>query len=283
MPEPVPEVDDLDLAASAAIDGVAPQLEETVDGVAAPGSRELEARVARLRPVVDALSNPVQQPDTRIRDDQVRRALSVAEADGAASARSDTGAPSRPARPPVRRWLAAAAAIAVVVVGALALARLASSHGPRAQTASVAGTGTRSTAAPAAGPSEALGGASAAGTSNVDQLPDLGSAADADALVTLVRRHQANDQAAAPSLPTTTVFGSSATPGAGATPPNSACATSVQAAHRDLGPLDLVARASLAGQRVEVLVFRTGSTLTDGLRVLAVRPSDCRVLVDRSA
>ena len=129
-----------------------------------------------------------------------------------------------------------------------------------------------------------MGGTATSGSS-VDQLPDLGSAADADALVALVRQHRAaSPEGAAPS-PTTTVAGPShaASAGVGSTTDDAACVTSVQTAHPDLGPIDLVAHASLAGQTVEVLVFGTASNPVSGARVLAVRPADCQVLVDRPA
>ncbi len=283
---PVPEVDDLDLAASAVIDGVASHLGDSAHEVASQSPETLEARVAQLRPVVAALGHPIQQPDTRVRDEQVQRALSTARAGGVGPEHpAVASAPSRPGGPPLRRWLGVAAAIAVLVVGALALARLASTHGSRAQTASRAQAAAGSTTAPAAQPNAAASGAAPAGPPRVDRLPDLGTAADANALVALVRRHQANSRTGLPSNPPSTVAatGANATSGAGADENGSACVTSVRAEHRDLGPTDLVARASLAGQTVEVLVFGPGSTPARGARVLAVRPSDCQVLVDRPA
>ena len=285
---PLPEADDVDLAASAVIDGVDPHLDVAAGEVAGPAPEVVEARVAQLRPAVEALTQPIQQPDTRVRDEQVRRAISTRSVAEAGAADHDlVGERSQPRAPAARRWLAAAAAIAVLVVGALAVARLASGHGPRAQTASRADTAAGSTTQPAAQPNAAAGGVAAAGPSSIDQLPDLGSATDADGLVVLVHQHQANGRTGPASGPTTTtVAGPSAgaaSSGAGTAEDDATCVTTVQATHPGLGPLDLVARASLAGQTVEVLVFQAGSAPASAARVLAVRPSDCQVLVDRPA
>jgi hypothetical protein len=294
-PWPVPEVDELDLAASAWLDeagsgGRAPEPGVPAGGPAR-GPGEVEARAAQLRPAVEALAESIQQPDTRIRDEQLRRALAARRlADDPSTDPAGTlvggGYPSGRLVAGARRGLAVAAAIGLLLVGALAVAHLASSHGPGAHTASVAGAAASTTQA-AADPDAALPQAGVQGSASLDQLQDLGSFADADALVARVGQHQGNGRFKGLFGPATTAAGpeaqASAAATAGLAERSETCEAAVRAARHDLGPIDQVARASLAGQAVEVLLFGAGPAPTEVARVVAVRPADCQVVVDRTA
>ncbi len=292
-PWPVPEVDDLDLAASALLDEAGSGSDQSTSdqGVRADGSPRgstaVEARAAELRSVVEALAEPMDQPDTSIRDAQLHRALASGRlTDDPADALGAGGGGSGRGGARARRWLAvAAAAVALLLVGGLAVAHLASSHSPGAQTASVAGSAAATTTSPAAQPDAALPQAGTQSSASLAQLPDLGSFATADALVARVGRHQANGRFSGLFGPTSTVAGATSQPSAGVdrTDDGSTCEATVRAGRHDLGPLDQVARASVAGQAVGVLLFAAGPAPADVARVVAVRPADCQVVVDRTA
>ncbi len=289
-PRDVPEVDDLDLAASDLLDGVGPT---TGPQPLEPGATDpttpiepaaVEARAAQLRTAVDALAEPIQQPDTTTREAQIRRALAAGRRRDLAPAVPPEAAAGRSRAIGVRarRAMAAAAAILVVLLGAVAVAHLASNHEPGTQTASVAGSAATTTE-PGAQPDAALPQAGTPIPSDGDLLADLGSFADADALVARARQQPAGGQFSPSSGPTSTVAGSSTQAGAGVVNGENAttCLAAVRRGRGELGPLDLAARATLAGQPVEVFVFRAGPAPAEGARVLAVRPTDCHVVVDR--
>ncbi len=292
-PWPVPPADELDLAASELVDRVAPtsqggHAESPTGGraeVAHPdrsqpernGASAVEARAAKLRPVVDALGESIQQPDTSVRDAQIRQALAVRGAAQAASAPADDGVRQiRPSRPLARRWLAVAAALLVLVAGGWVVAHLAGSS-TTTRSASIAGPANGSTTSvPRA--------AYAAPATGAADLPDLGAASDGADLVARVRQHQASSAERAASAPTSTVVPTPSAPSAASGEPQAAivtaCTGGVRATHPELGPIDLVARATVGGQAVDVLVFAAASP-AEPARVVAVRPTDCRVVVDQ--
>jgi hypothetical protein len=281
---PFPDPDELDRAASDLVDGLA----DGADPSLGPAEQvDLAGRVDRLHRVTEALGQEIQQPETSVRDEQIARAVARGQAQVARAL-----APATPLRPirndqatlgrrRVRTVLAAAAALVALVAGILVVQRVAHDRGSRTTRAAIA---TAPTAQATAGGPEAAG---PAGTGTpFEQLPDLGSATDAGQLGALVTGRLALEgPAIAGQTPSSTA--SVAGPGASPTPDASgasapSCEASIRAAHRDLGGLGLAARASLAGQPVEVLVFEP--TATGGrARLFAASPTTCTVLVDRPA
>jgi len=271
---PLPDPDGLDRAASDLVDGRA---DASTTSLGPAEQEDLARRVERLRRVTRALGQEVQQPDTHVRDEQIARAV----AEGRARA-TQSGAPPTPVRPirdGQRVWprrhrgiLAAAAAVVALVTAILVVQRVAADHGSRASRAAIA---------IAPGAQATPGGPLAAGPASAGtpfgQLADLGSATDADQLAAMVA-----DRLAGPAPP---VSARTPTPGAATADGSTAgpsCQAPLRAAHPDLGNLRLAARATLAGQPVEVLVFAP-TTPGQPARLFAASATTCTVLVDRAA
>jgi hypothetical protein len=322
----LPEPDDLDLAASDLIDGDRALLgrpeSRPADDPGTTASRPVDGepgdalaqRVERLRPVVDALREPVPPPATSIRDEQIWRALTqpgasaaTSTAGPAASASTSDGLagpegldqlarrrhapgldgnhPPGGARSGGRSpiVLAVAAAVLVLVVGAaLVVAHIGSTSRQDKQVAATAGTAPGTTGDRGGATAGAPTAAPAAGTGpelDLAGLTNLGAAKDAAGLAALVQRHQATSSATGePEGPGAQSEQASRTAAPAA--PSPGCEAAVRAARGDLGALSLRARATLAGRPVEVLLFAPGTGSAVG-RLVAVDPQTCEVLVDR--
>jgi len=272
--------DQLDLAASLAIDGQDPA--DALDGhMPTPAERrEIEARTARLRSVVDAVAAPVAPPTTERRAAQLEAAaaaLGRADPSGAVTPIS-TRTRRRPRARAVAPWAVAAAIAAVIAVAVSALTgqkheRYAATSAAEGGTATVAPT---TTVAPVAGVPQ-YGAQSKPATAPTD----LGSFADAGALAARARDALSSRALTAGPAATQRATASGTVP--------ASTSTTCSSALRRLAPRDTTvvydAEAVLGTNPVRVVVYApaTGAqTSTSTSRTLVVvDTATCHVLVDR--
>jgi hypothetical protein len=304
MTEPLqpPEFDLSDLAASAALDG------ETLDPMP-PGAPPVDdalvaARIDTFQLVSAAVAADIVLPEPAVRDVQLATALATALAlsaessapSGSADGEVPTppvGLASRRARPSRRRWIAIAAAAAVV---ALAIPFInAIQHQSSSVQTSASSAGTPSTAATADALVQAastitppINGTPPNTTSSVAPAPatlassttiasgvapgDLGPASSPQELAALIRGAEP-DLLTAPVSPTTIVS---------ASPVAVACDSHERAQYAGLGALVLGTTAEFRGAPVAVLVYAVSTASGSGYRLLAVAPGNCTTVVDLS-
>jgi hypothetical protein len=305
MTEPLqpPEFDLSDLAASAALDG------ETLDPMP-PGAPPVDdalvaARIDTFQLVSAAVAADIVLPEPAVRDVQLATALATALAlsaessapSGSADGEVPTppvGLASRRARPSRRRWIAIAAAAAVV---ALAIPFInAIQHQSSSVQTSASSAGPPSTAATADALVQAAstitppanGPASSTSTSSVAPAPaplasstttasevapgDLGPASSPQELADLIRAAEP-DLLIAPASPTTTVPASRVAVAGG---------SHQRVQYAGLGALVLGTTAEFRGAPVAVLVYAVSTAIGSGHRLLAVTPGNCTTVVDLS-
>ncbi len=288
MTDPTPLSDDeLDLAASLAIDG-----QELLDrSLSDDDRRRVEARMAELRPAVDAVGEPVPVPTAEVRAGHIAAAIAaVAEPDIAAEVDPprDLRRPRRGRARAVAPWAAAAAAVVLVVAALASLAGRGDSHSAATSATfqPVAGAlAENSTITTAASP-QTRQYENATGS---DALSDLGSVATADALDALVlrtlhSRTTALGAATGTSSPTLATAGSTTTTTAPSSSSGSgvaSCAAAAAALRPAVGAVVLQARATLDGRRVVLLVYDTAGSTSASRRLVAFDAASCEVLVDR--
>ena len=332
MTEPLdlPDADPADLAASAALDAGSHAgeigLGEAPAGADSPESLEpaVADRLEQFRRVQSAMTSGLTPPDPATRDAHIAAALAaltadlltadiataaadVASAEGpdatvAAAAPTDdlaarrTGAARHRTR---NRWLAAAAAVALVALAVPLVNALrdqssstsnmaASTSGTEAPTAAFtpfgapaeprAGDNGVTTTSAAAATNQSETAASADTTFTPAVAGDLGSASSPQELAGLVQTAEPQAMTATPP-PTGTADADTPTTTADPAGP-AGCDGAVRAASPELGPLVVVTSAQYRGLPVEVLVYATTSGTGGAHRLIAVTPSDCAIVVD---
>jgi hypothetical protein len=291
-----PDADVVDLAASALVDGwPADQHGDNLDPAV------LEARIEAFRAVSAAVATDITSPRLAVIDHHIEVALAAIDE---APASDPITLESRRAPWSSRRWLAVAAAVAAIALALPLLNSLRDETTNQQLTATgaadtnddarvlagdipaEAGTPTTTSAAPGGSPTPTVEAASAGA--------GLGDVTSEDELASLVRTAAPalsttpDPTPPAPSLPSTTLAGATATSigpatSSGPAPTTSLCDATVRATHPELEPALLITSATLRGVYLEVLVYASGASATSPYRVIAVTPSDCQIVVDRLA
>ncbi|HEY5153802.1 MAG TPA: hypothetical protein VIJ47_03640 [Acidimicrobiales bacterium] len=295
----LPEPDPADLLASARLDGDASLPLGTVD------PDEVAARSAELQLVIDRLGEPVTLPPAGVMDDQIARAIAsldiadAPEGDPLGTTPPGDNVVSLTERPKgrnaSRRWvaLAAAAAVVVAIAGAVALGNQPHTSSFDTVAAPVAGSDAPSSSTPpeinqldsSGGPSSSTtAGASTA--PKASEVPDLGAVASAEALSAEVKQESPTLAAATESSTTTQAVAATTStavnlPVAPLLAPVAvpSCDASVRASVPSLGELVFSATAVYQGVPVEVLVYR--GSQPSSYRLIAAQADTCAVLVDR--
>jgi hypothetical protein len=306
--EALADLDPIDEAASAALDG------EPFEPDAALDADLVAARVDELADVRARLGAPVAPPDPDVVDAHIAAALadltdltepSTDSADaGEADAREGDGsvAPvvplgSRRRRSTAGRWLAVAAAVAVVAL-AIPVVRSLTDRTSSNDTASVASADTSSTTGGDAAAMESTGSqafssttlsAVAPGGTTTDQgqaAGDIGQADDPVELAALVRQHAPDptDQSTTQSTSSTVATDPAASTATttpltrSASPP--ACDAEARAQHPGLGALRYAATATYQSIPVSVAVYEVPDPTTVTYRLMVNRLDTCAVLLD---
>ena len=291
----------VDQAASATLDG-APH-EDTADGV---DPATLAGVVGQFAAVAALVAEPTPTPPTSVVDRHIEAALAAFEPAPAADrvvgpAVVPIAAHRRP-RPAVGRWLAVAAAIAVVALAIPVLRSLASSssssHDTAATSASVASAGSEVADQSPAAPRSGQATESGASTTTAPPSPELGntdvassqvalgsasSSAELDALV-----HQAAPAATtAQGSTSTTVATDSVTPTSTtlatpvplSSPPS--CDATIRATRPELGAIRFAASAVYQSRPVQVIIYEVPGDGPTSYRLIATAANDCAVLLDQ--
>ena len=291
------ELDPTDLAASVALDNESP--DDQRDLPLDPAS-PVAIRVDQFRRISTAVAADIVTPESAVRDAHLAAALAAVSPDkalGESTRSSETvvALADRRDHPARRRWLAAAAAVAVVAL-AVPFANAIRHQSNTVQTsASSASPPSTASPVPAAGPIAPDAGGSSTTTgpggprtgpvdptitsSVVISSPplDLGSASSPQELAALV--HTADPRLATPpnSLSSTQdgTVSSTIAPTAAAT-----CDAAERTHYPGLGDLVLATTAQYRGTNVDVLVYAAPTTAGPSYRLLAVTPGDCTTVVD---
>ncbi|MGZ4718650.1 MAG: hypothetical protein ACXWCB_18320, partial [Acidimicrobiales bacterium] len=272
-------------------------------------------RVQELTAVTELLAAPVPAPEPSVVDAHIEAALAAHAAATASPAPAGSSAPAdvdrsvRPAvasladrrrRPAVGRWLAVAAAIAVIALAIPVLRSLSDSSSRSSDTAaSVSASTDSANGAEAAGNDQAQSPAQSDGRAAPTTTPakqsdaavgatsggDLGSA-DTDLALTALVQQAAPDATGHPTTQSSTAYSqldSSTT----TTPPltrstGPSCDGITRASHPELGALRYSATATYQSVPVEVAVYEVPDPTTVTYRLIATATDDCRVLVDRT-
>jgi len=266
--------DELDLAASLAIDG------QAFDGrpLSADDRERVDERALELQAAVDAVAEPVPAPPAETRAAQLAAAV-AASGGGETMGVGAAATPLRPARAGrgARRrvraaapWAAAAAVAAVVVI---AVAALAGHHQQDEKTSAASATGATTTAptsttVPSFSPVESA--------LPSDALADLGTVADAGALASRVRAESSSALAKSADQSTS---GQQTT----STPPSyrSTCSPALATLEPRVGAVVYQAQAVLGTTPVQVLVYEPADRAHPARQLVALDRASCRVLVDR--
>lgn len=296
-PDDIP--DPADLAASARLDGDTTFVEE--EGL---DTDDVARRVAELAQVRSWLSQPVEPPAPDVIDSQMAQALAaldLASDSGTDRQATDLAAPvalsDRRRAHPGRRWIAVAAAVAALALGAAIVA----THQPSTSSFDTV-AGTTAGPSPASQSEGATSGAAAAdqaGSAPTDTaatapaLPDLGAISSEQALTTEI--HQVTEPATAshqassttvPAIVTTTSSLLTSPPSSIASvelsplslsPP---CDTELRRDDPSLGVLVYAATAVYKNIPTEVLIYGTPADAPVAYRVVVVRTDTCAVLLD---
>lgn len=304
--DPNGPLDPVDEAASAAIDGLEPD-----DRAVAVDPARLDERVLALTRVTALLAEPVHPPEPSVIDTHIGAALAALDAGPAATGAeaSPIGAAApveqpvgptvaslaeRRRRPAVGRWLAVAAAIAVVALAIPVVQSLSKTSTSSQDTASVAADAADSNEAdptaespqPATSKSDRSSASSTTTSSSTDATVEpvsganLGTAETPQALTALVQEAAPPDTAAG-----STTSAESSTQATTTTMPSTRslthCDATNRASHPDLGALRYTATATYQSVPVEVAVYDVPDSTTASSRLIATAVDDCRVLLDQ--
>jgi hypothetical protein len=297
QPADAAALDPVDEAASAALDGQALDPARTVD------DELLAARVEELSAVSALVAAPVTPPGASVVDVHVAAALAELRPPAARPTMAPAGPAvvpleSRRRRPAVSRWLAVAAAIAVVALAIPIVQSLSESSSTSSSTAASVASSDSSAPDAASTDDQELHAADAPpGSSTTATTPafgettsdptqsdgDIGTADDPTELAALVHEHapDATDQSTTQS---TADAGSGSPPTTIAplttrsSPP--ACDAAARAHHPGLGSLRYTASATYQTIPVVVLVYEVPDPTTISYRLIVARTDTCAVLLD---
>ncbi len=298
-------VDALDDAASAVLDGL-PVGDPSVFDPA-----QLDERVQELAAVTERLAEPLPAPEPSIVDAHIAAALEAlpAATEATAAMAATDGAPAeidrsigpavasladRRRRPAIGRWVAVAAAIAVIALAIPVLRSLSDSSSSSNDTAaSVTASGDAGNAEGGSADRSAVAptnGAAASTTAQSAQLDspvasssggDLG-AADSEQVLTALVEQAAPDATGHPTTQSSASVDSTTTAAPFARAAGPHCDATTRASFPELGALRYSATATYQSTPVEVSVYEVPSPTAVTYRLIAVAVDDCRVLVDRT-
>jgi cytoskeletal protein RodZ len=296
--DPSAPLDPADTAASAAIDGLAPDPDAP-----AIDPDLLDERVRELTGVTALLAEPVRPPETGVIDAHIAAALATlpaAEPEGPPVEHRPGPAVAslaehRRRRPSAGRWLAVAAAIAVVALAIPVVRSLSDSSTPSHDTAASATSDTTKAdgaASSAAGPelstTQSTVGFNATANTTSNPAPDTSALSPAADLGTVDTPQALTARVAgavpAESPPATTggqLDGQASTTTALPSTRSLSCDTSNRASHPDLGALRYTATATYQATPVEVAVYDVADSTAATARVIVTRIGDCEVLLDQ--
>ena len=302
------ELDPTDLAASVALDNESSddQSDQPLDP-AGP----VATRIDEFRRISTAVAADIVAPEPAVRDAHLAAALAAfgPDEDRGQSTQAGESDPSvvaladRRQRAARRRWLAVAAAVAVVALAVPfvnAIRHQSSTVQTSASSASPPSTASEAAAPPVpadgpiapdmSGSSTTTGrGAPIAGpldpttTGSVvisTSPPDLGSASSPQELAALVHTADPNLTVVAPNPPSSTQTSTASSTIAPVTPAAATCDATERVQYPGLGDLVLATTANYRGTPVDVLVYAMPSATGSSYRLLAVAPGDCTTVVD---
>ena len=295
--DPSAPVDPLDEAASATIDGLTPE-----PGATPVDPELLDERVRELAGITALLAEPVRPPEAGVIDAHIAAAVAALpspESDHATVEHRPGPAvvplAARRRRPAAGRWLAVAAAIAVVALaiplvrslsksstqvhdtaatataGPSAADSSASSSAPSPELASPQSSAFSAVTTTTATPTQVQGGVSTAGDLGTVDTPQALTAKVAGAVPTQAQRSSSGSQA----------DGQASTTIAPATTRGLMCDLPNRASHPDLGNLRYTATATYQSIPVEVAVYDVADSTEATARVIVTRVGDCEVVLDQ--